>query len=205
MSRPKTITITPVAVDADSIAESQTPGGAGNLTLTSSTVTFSQPAHVTVTSADDEQARTFTFTGTDRQGIAITEDIVGGDTATVTGTKNFATVTQIAVDDATAGAVTAGNGAALESQWIPANRFADDRNIQVVLSSGASLTWALQHTNSNIQANGFQEDDADAQVDPTYTSKTASLMCPLETIHRATRLAISGFSSGTATMHILED
>ena len=101
------------ALDADSISQSQTPSGAGNLTINGAkasggVATFNSARQVTITSAGDDQARTFTITGTDVNGFTITEAVTGVDTAAATSTKHFKTVTQIAVDDATAGAVTAG-------------------------------------------------------------------------------------------------
>ena len=101
------------AADPDGIATSQTPSGAGNLTINGAkasggVATFNAARQVTITSAGDDQARTFTITGTDVNGNALTEAVAGADTAAATSTKHFLTVTQIAVDDATAGAVTAG-------------------------------------------------------------------------------------------------
>jgi len=101
------------ALDADSISQSQTPSGAGNLTINGAkasggVATFNSARQVTITSAGDDQARTFTITGTDVNDFTITEAVTGADTAAATSTKHFKTVTQIAVDDATAGAVTAG-------------------------------------------------------------------------------------------------
>jgi VCBS repeat-containing protein len=101
------------AADADGIATSQTPSGAGNLTINGAkasggVATFNAARQVTITSAGDDQARTFTITGTDVNGNALTEAVAGADTAAATSTKHFLTVTQIAVDDATTGAVTAG-------------------------------------------------------------------------------------------------
>jgi len=101
------------AADADGISTSQTPSGAGNLTINGAkasggVATFNAARQVTITSAGDDQARTFTITGTDVNGNALTEAVAGADTAAATSTKHFLTVTQIAVDDATAGAVTAG-------------------------------------------------------------------------------------------------
>lgn len=101
------------ALDADSISQSQTPSGAGNLTINGAkasggVATFNSARQVTITSAGDDQARTFTITGTDVNGFTFTEAVTGADTAAATSTKHFKTVTQIAVDDATADAVTAG-------------------------------------------------------------------------------------------------
>lgn len=101
------------AADADGVATSQTPSGAGNLTIdgakaSGGVATFNAARQVTITSAGNDAGRTFTITGTDVNGNTLTEAVTGADTDTATSTKHFKTVTQIAVDDATAGAVTAG-------------------------------------------------------------------------------------------------
>ena len=94
---------------ADNVAASQTPSGAGNLTLTSTAVPLNPERYVYITTAADETARTFTVYGTDRNGTSVVEAIAGVDTETVSSTKKFAVVTRIAVDAATAGAVTVGS------------------------------------------------------------------------------------------------
>ena len=100
-----------VAADPDGFAETQTPGGAGNLTLNGDIVSsIDVPRNVSVTCGSDINARTFTFTGTDENGDAQTEVVTGVNANTVEGTKFFATVTQIAVDAGTGAAITAGTG-----------------------------------------------------------------------------------------------
>lgn len=104
-----------LAADPDGISLSQTPaaGPDEELTITGAlaaggVATLGYRRKVTVTSAADETARTFTITGTDANGVVITEGIVGVDTGIATGTKEFLTVTSVAVDANTTGAVTVG-------------------------------------------------------------------------------------------------
>lgn len=104
-----------LAADPDGISTSQTPaaGGAQNLTITGAlasggVATLGYRRKVTITAAADDSGRTFTVTGTDANGVALTEDITGPNATLVTGAKEFLTVTQISVDANTAGAVTAG-------------------------------------------------------------------------------------------------
>lgn len=200
----KSITISPVAADPDGIAQSQTPGAAGNLTINGAlasggVATIPQPAHVTIASAGNDSARTFTVTGTDRYGNAITESITGPNATTVTGTKNFATVTQVAIDAAAAGAITVGNAASLESQWIVWDSNLPQHSGQVDLSASASMTWELQRTNADVFASGFDEtDDAAATADATQTGKTADGFFYLAGVPVASRIKITSFVSGTA-------
>lgn len=109
------ITADTTAADADGVCQSQTPaaGGSQNLTINGAqasggVASFTAARFITITSAADDTARTFTVTGTDVNGVAQTESITGPDTASVTGTKYFRTVTQVSVDDDTAGAITVG-------------------------------------------------------------------------------------------------
>ena len=102
------------AADADGVCQSQTPaaGGEPNLTINGAlasggVATFVAARLITIASASDDSGRTFTVTGTDVNGNVQTETIAGPAT-TVTGTLYFRTVTQVTVDDDTAGAITVG-------------------------------------------------------------------------------------------------
>jgi len=61
---------------------------------------FTIGKQITVTSASNLSARTFTITGTDNDGASITEDITGPNANTVYSTKLFKTVTLITCDAA---------------------------------------------------------------------------------------------------------
>ena len=102
------------AADTDGVCQSQTPaaGGVQDLTINGALssggiATFTTARFITITSASDDSGRTFTVIGTDVNGNAQTETIEGPAT-TVTGTLYFRTVTQVTVDDDTAGAITVG-------------------------------------------------------------------------------------------------
>lgn len=95
----------PNAADDDGVAELQSPAEAGNLTLdgadvTEGVATFDVPRKMTLTSANDNSGVTVTLTGTDEDGESQTEDLTGPNAATVTSTKWWSTITQIAVDAA---------------------------------------------------------------------------------------------------------
>jgi hypothetical protein len=102
------------AADADGVCQSQTPaaGGVQNLTINGAlssggVATFVAARFITIASAADDSARTFTVTGTDVNGKVQTE-VIAGPATTVTGTRYFRTVTQVSVDGNTAGAITVG-------------------------------------------------------------------------------------------------
>jgi hypothetical protein len=139
------------AADPDGISTSQTTGGAANLTITgalaSAGVATLVPArNVTITSGgSDERARTFTVTGTDVNGNAVTEDITGPNTsATVPGTKIFLTVTQVAVNGALTGNVTVGTGTT-----VSATIFAGRTRIRGVYFVNSNNAGTLDFVNGN--------------------------------------------------------
>ena len=68
-----------------------------------------------ITSAGNDSGDTFTVTGTDETATAQTEDITGANAGVATGSKYFATVTQIAASGASAGNVEAGSGTAISA------------------------------------------------------------------------------------------
>jgi len=102
------------AADADGVCQSQTPAAGGEQALTingalssGGVATFVAARLITIASAADDSARTFTVTGTDVNGNVQTE-VIAGPATTVTGTLYFRTVTEVLVDDDTAGAITVG-------------------------------------------------------------------------------------------------
>ena len=91
------------------ISAAATLGGAGNLTLGGASATSTTlNSRITLTSAADDSARKATITGTDIYGDTITEEVPLANADVATSTKVFASVTQIAVDGATAGNISAG-------------------------------------------------------------------------------------------------
>ena len=128
MGRPVVQTLAPqTAPSANGICLSQTPVAGGPLTLNGALVTGgvatldagTNVAHlVTITTAANDSARTFTVVGTGPDPgnpgnvIAKTQTVKGANVGTVS-VGAFVTVTSISVDAATAGAITAGSGNAV--------------------------------------------------------------------------------------------
>lgn len=207
--KPVATTLALAAADPNGVCLSQTPaaGGVQNLTIAGAlasggVATMDTPRHVSITSAGNDSARTFTVTGTDRYGNVITETISGPNATTRNGAKNFATVTAVTVDANTAGAIQVGSADAAEGPWIPVDHFNQDFNIGLFgkISGGASLTYGVETTISDIQAIGFQESDADAVAHPTFTAKTADFQDSQTVPIEAYRLAVSGHASGGVTL-----
>ena len=107
--------ITAAAADPNGISTVATISGAANLAINGAladggSVTMDCPRNVTILSAADDSGITFTVTGTDESGTAITEVITGADSTTATGSSFFQTVTQIATSGSSTGNVSAGSG-----------------------------------------------------------------------------------------------
>lgn len=125
----------PITTDVDGICLAQAPGSAGNLTINGvavigaadGTVTpanvggalLNPPRPVTISSAANDTARTFTVYGFDRTGAAISESIAGANAGASVTSRLFATVTRIAINGAAAGNVTAGWNDVSYSAWMP--------------------------------------------------------------------------------------
>lgn len=138
-----------LGVDADGISVSQTPSGAGNLTITGAlasggVATLGYGRKVTITSVGNDSSKTFTITGTDHIGNAQTESITGPNATTTTGTKNFVTVTQVAINGAAAGAVTVGaaavSGTIIATVTSPATLLNNQAVLEYDLSTRHALT-----------------------------------------------------------------
>lgn len=150
MNRLTRVSLAPANKAATNLAQSQTPGAAGNLTLngaavTSGVGTFDIPRRVAIASGGADSGRTFTITGTDRYGRAMTEALAGPASATVLSVNDFLTVTQIAVDAATAGAITAGQGDKVSTQWLPVDRRnAENLGFNIVVTG--TINYTVEHT-----------------------------------------------------------
>jgi len=120
-----------VADDTDGVCAAQTTSGAANLTLNGAladggainfyTAASLQPRKLTITglAGNNNSGVTFTITGTNSLDVAQTEAIAGPNGAvTVSSTKYFKTITQIAAGGAVTGNITAGSGA---GQYRPTN------------------------------------------------------------------------------------
>lgn len=137
--------------DPDSICQSQSPSGSGNLLINGVSARagiayLAAPRNVVITSAGDDTGITFTVYGTmynangSGPAYGVVETVTGADTGVAVTSSVFATVTRIAVSGASAAAVTVGmNGAATL-----------DMARRVVITSGgddSGITFAITGTN----------------------------------------------------------
>lgn len=202
-------TASPTALDADGVCTAQTTAGAGNLTIdgilaTSGVATFGEQQRVTLYSAADLRALTFTIYGTTKVGDAISEAITGPNAGTVITTANFKTVTRVAVDGAVGTNVTVGNYHGMETAWVALDYNKALKGISVELSSGASLSYEVQYGVRKRLSSSDPETSILGLADGTLTAKTVSAGIVAFIAYPLIRLKINSFVSGTATLRVVE-
>jgi hypothetical protein len=142
----------PTATDRDRIAVSQTPSGAGDLTLTAN-LEQGEATLIGIYGGSDESGKTFTVTGTDANSRVMTEVITGPNATTTYGAKYFKTVSKIAVSAATTGAVEAGVSIYTSaSKILRSNWRSSDYGVGFgcVISIGGAMTYTVQHTFDDV-------------------------------------------------------
>jgi len=142
----------------DSVALSQTPGGAGNLTINGSlasggVATFTTARRVLFTFAGADAARTFTLTGTNSNGTIISETVAGANSpSTSVSLRDYLTVTQIAVNAAMAGAIRVGTNGVGATDWQIPSREIPPVNMSFGVTVSGTVNYTVQYTYDSIQA-----------------------------------------------------
>jgi hypothetical protein len=207
--RPLFKTYAPTAVDTDGIVDGAT-GATSPLSLNGvaggASANDGLAHQLNLTSAANISAITFTITGTDADGVALTEAIAGPNATTVETTGYFKTVTSIAIS-ATLGANTVDIGWVDEfvTPTIQLNTYAQgvSGNIDVT----GTIDYTVQATNSDIRTraddgefNWF--DVVDATID--LIDITADVQFGLGPIPSGLRLKANSYSSSaTAALRLV--
>ncbi len=155
--RQSVLQIDPYATtDVDSIATSQTPAAGGEQALaidgafaSGGVATLDTPRQVVFTFAADETGNSFLVTGTSRKGSQVVE-AVAGTAASATTVQAFATVTEILIDQDSAGAIEVGTAAVVRTSWYPIDYIRNPVNVGLAIIVGAAvadLTVELTLTN----------------------------------------------------------
>ena len=170
---------------------------------------FSTPQHVAVYNAGDDRGDTFTVYGYDRYGNEVTDAITGANAGTsTTQNQNFAWVDRVTSDGASAAAVEVGTDGKCESGWYILNYRGQRCTANVGCTIGTTgtqtLTYALQHTFSNVLANGFLEEDAINFTHATITGKSTNFEGIIDNPPVAVRLAMTAFTAGSASATIVQ-
>jgi len=145
--------------DNDGICASQSPSGAGNLTIngalaSSGSVTLTTPRAITITKDNTADiGRSFVITGTDSSNQAQTETITTMESLSTSaeGVKLFKTITQVAVDAAMTGNVVVGIS-------------------NLISTYGNGFSGATVYSNYWYGATGTQTDPGNADVFITWAT-----------------------------------
>lgn len=201
--RPIQITTTsfPIA-DGNYLATAQTLAAAGYLTQVESSIV---PARfVTITSAGNDSARTFTVTGIGPSNEPIVETITGSNVGTSTGTKTFAFVQSIYVDGATAGDVEAGVTQSGYSQWIPLDIYTPNQVTTISASVSGTVNYSIEYTNEDPFDHSFvHQAVAHPAAGGAFTAATTSQTHFTTTLMRAVRYKINS-GSGSIRLTITQ-
>ena len=146
------------AADADGICQSQTPSGAGELTINGALASGGvatlgsgkNQRQVLITAVGDESGRTFTVTGTNWDGVTISETITGPNASTAASVLSYQTVTSVEVDAATADAITVGTNGIGDSPLIPMNLRQTPFNASVGIVADGTIDYTVRHTFDDV-------------------------------------------------------
>ena len=147
--RPIKISIVPVTISANGFNATNLTG-AGPWVPSNTTTTDSLGHKVSIVSAANLSAITFTLSGTDVDNNALTESLTGPNATTVTGTKYFKSLTSVSAS-ATIGASTIGLGwaAASVSKTIPIE-WRSNASAALMADITGTINFTPQQTPANI-------------------------------------------------------
>jgi hypothetical protein len=195
--RPVVLTKALVAASANNICLSQTPAGAGAITLNGSTVTggvatLDTQRRVLATTAGADSGKTLVLTGTDIQGNTITETLTLPSASTVASTRDFYTITSAVVSAALAGAITVGTNTTGSTVWVPMDingAYGSPIGIQCTVTGTVTYTVEYSQDDPFNYVTAFPL--AFSSTDTGVVSATTSKQSVFSTIPRATRLTIT--------------
>lgn len=152
--RPVSFTTTLATADDDGVAQLQTPGGAGNLTLNGALVsggvailaTSGIMRQVLVTTVADESGKTLTIYGTNGSGTAISESMTGPNATTGTTSLYFTTVTRVAVSAAFTGNVKVGTNGVGSSLIVTPDTLVNPFQIGIGCVVTGTINYTVQHS-----------------------------------------------------------
>lgn len=149
--RPVTVTVGPLqASSGNNIATTQTPGGAGPITLNGSTVTggvaiLTNAEKITLTTTDS--THTATITGTSWAGDPISETISFTGSA-VTSVLSYKTITKISVNAALTAAITVGTSGIGTSPWVRLDEYASAQ-VSIGCDASGTVNYTIQQSNDD--------------------------------------------------------
>lgn len=193
----------------NAVCADQTKATAGALVIdganaSGGVATFPAAYAVSVTSDGNDSTRTYTITGTDSVGRAITETITGPNATTVYTTSVFLTVTAVSVGGGgTVGTVRVGFGSFGATAPLPMDyQGRPEFSLQVVVdTSGGTPTWTIQQTLDDVQTNAYPTwfDHPDSDL----VTQTINRQGNYAFIPAAIRLKVAS-GTGKATLTVIQ-
>lgn len=205
--------ITALSNDANGVFEDQTTAGAAALVLNGALVsggvaTFAQAQKISIEGAGDNSGVVATISGTDADGIPVSEDLTLANAGTVASALYYKTITSITVDGAVTGNIEGGplaaNGAV--SKTLRVNGSQPDFNIGVFVDVTGTLTYSAQYAYEQPEDQYAISYSASAQwIAPTAVSaQTADAQTSIAFKVNAMRLLISAYTSGSVKLTVTQ-
>lgn len=150
MANPWQNTKTLTAASANNIAQSQSPG-AGAITLNGSAVSggvaiLDTQRRIIVTSGGDDTGITFTITGTNQNGNAISQTITGANAGAAATTLDFLTVASVTHTGTVAGTVTVGTNTTGSSPWFVVDKDFAPMQFGIGCVVSGTVTYSVEYT-----------------------------------------------------------
>ncbi len=149
---PALLTKTLAAASVNAIAQSQSLGAAGNVTLNGATAsgglaTLDTQRRVLITSAGNDSGISFTVFGATDSGTAIQETLTGANAGAVATNQDFATVTKVSDWGATASTVQIGTNTVGSTRWLLLDQHVTPGSTSLgALITAGSATYTAEYT-----------------------------------------------------------
>lgn len=149
--QPIKVSVGPLAAaSANAICLSQTPAGAGALTLDGASISggvavLDVARRVLITAAGNESAKTFTITGTSYNDRVQSETVTGPNATTAQSVLDYKTVTSVTISGAAAGAITVGTSGVASSRWVNLDSWSFPQ-VAIQCSASGTVNFTVQQT-----------------------------------------------------------
>lgn len=187
-------------VDDNGVVELETLGSATDFTIggalaSGGVATMDYARQLVITSVGNDAGITFTVTGTDADGLALSEVVTGPNATTTETAGYFKTVTQIASSGATADDVSVGTVDEASSHTYPVNQVAANGTAIHVNVTG-TINFTVQERFDDIQATGNPVQTNNWQSITALAAKTADTTSTASVGATALRILVNSHSSG---------
>ena len=157
---------------------------------------------ITLTSTGNISSSTFTISGIDTSGYAVSTTLTGPNNATATTVAEFFKVTAISVGTIATSAFTAGVGITGTSRWAMVDTFQNPVVVTVAINTVTSAPVSIQHTFDPISTSTSPMIIAATGLTSITTSTNLSYN-ENATAYRAIFIA-SGTATGVAQVNIIQ-